>query len=85
MTLSRAYYHCEHCGAGFCPRDGTLSLEGSYLSPHVLRMVGIVGARVSFEEGHDLLANWPASTFRPRRLSGRPNDLEARSSKTSVE
>ena len=55
MTLSRAYYHCEHCGAGFCPRDGTLSLEGSYLSPHVLRMVGIVGARVSFEEGHDLL------------------------------
>lgn len=55
MTLSRAYYHCEHCQAGFCPRDQALDLQDSYLSPHVLRMVGLVGARVSFEEGHDLL------------------------------
>jgi hypothetical protein len=55
MTLSRAYYHCEHCEAGFCPRDQSLDLQDSYLSPHVLRMVGLVGARVSFEEGHDLL------------------------------
>jgi hypothetical protein len=32
-----------------------LSVEHVCLSPHVLRMVGIVGARVSFEEGHQLL------------------------------
>jgi hypothetical protein len=55
MTLSRAYYHCDRCQAGFCPRDRALGVEGGYLSPHVVRMVGIVGARVSFKEGHDLL------------------------------
>lgn len=55
MTLARAYFHCAKCDAGFCPRDRALGLEGGSLSPHVLRMVGIVGARVSFEEGHALL------------------------------
>ena len=24
MTLDRAYYHCESCRTGFCPRDRTL-------------------------------------------------------------
>ena len=55
LTLQRAYYHCEACGAGFCPRDGALGLAGGSLSPGVLRMVGRVGAMVSFEEGHELL------------------------------
>jgi len=55
MTLSRAYYYCDRCAAGFCPRDRALSVEQVSLSPHVLRMVGIVGARVSFQEGHQLL------------------------------
>jgi len=55
MTLKRAYYHCWACGTGFYPRDHALGLEGGMLSPGVLRMVGMVGAMVSFEEGHDLL------------------------------
>ena len=55
LTLERAYYHCESCEAGFCPRDRVLGVEGSSLSPGVLRMVGRVGAMVSFEEGHELL------------------------------
>jgi hypothetical protein len=55
LTLLRAYYHCKPCGTGFCPRDHALGLDRSSLSPGVLRMVGIVGSRVSFEEGHDLL------------------------------
>jgi len=55
LRLERAYYYCEVCGAGFCPRDRTLGLEGGSLSPGVLRMVGRVGAMVSFEEGHELL------------------------------
>lgn len=55
LTLLRAYYHCDSCGAGFCPRDQRLGLFGSSLSPGVLRMVGHVGALVSFHEGHDLL------------------------------
>jgi hypothetical protein len=55
LTLERAYYHCEPCAAGFCPRDRALGLEGGSLTPGVLRMVGRVGAMVSFEEGHELL------------------------------
>ena len=53
--LERAYYHCDHCGHGFCPRDRTLKIEDSHLSPCVLRMVGAVGACVSFAEGSALL------------------------------
>jgi hypothetical protein len=55
MSLSRAYYHCDRCHEGFCPRDRALGIDGRSLSPHLLRMVGVVGARVSFEEGHELL------------------------------
>ncbi len=55
LTLQRAYYHCGTCGAGFCPRDRALGLEGGTLSPGVLRMVGMVGAMVSFDEGQELL------------------------------
>jgi len=60
LKLSRAYYHCELCRAGFFPRDRTLGLEGGSLSPGVLRMVGKVGAMVSFEEGHELLTELAA-------------------------
>ena len=56
MRLERAYYHCAVCGSGFCPRDRTLDLEEASLSPGMLRMVGLVGAMVSFEEGHELLS-----------------------------
>ena len=55
LTLSRAYYHCASCEVGFCPRDRALGLYDGSLSPGVLRMVGQVGAMVSFKEGHELL------------------------------
>jgi hypothetical protein len=55
LTLERAYYHCAACDAGACPRDRRLGLEGTSLSPAVTRMVGAVGALVSFVEGHALL------------------------------
>ena len=55
MTLKRAYFYCNNCNRGFCPRDRILGLEHGSLSPHVLRMVGIVGGQASFKEGHELL------------------------------
>jgi hypothetical protein len=55
LVLKRAYYHCDACDSGFCPRDRVLGLDNSSLSPAVLRMVGQVGAMVSFQEGHELL------------------------------
>lgn len=55
LTLKRAYYYCACCQQGFCPRDRSLGLVGSSLSPALQRMVGLVGAMVSFEEGSELL------------------------------
>lgn len=55
MELDRAYYHCTHCSRGFSPRDRDLGIERSSVSPAVLRMIGAVGALVSFEEGSALL------------------------------
>ena len=55
MALGRAYYHCEECEVGFCPRDRALGLAGTSLSPAVARMNGQAAAMVSFEETHELL------------------------------
>lgn len=55
LHLRRAYYHCACCGHGFYPRDRTLGVEGLCLTPALTRMVGHVGALVSFAEGSALL------------------------------
>jgi len=55
MTLSRAYYHCDLCQAGFCPRDGALGIQETSLSPAVTRMVGLAAAMVSFAESSELM------------------------------
>lgn len=56
LKLERAYFPCSGCGHGFCPRDQQLGLDNTALSPAVTRMIGTVGAMVSFEEGSQLLA-----------------------------
>lgn len=55
LTLNRAYYHCDGCHHGWFPRDVALGLQGSSLSPAVIRMTGLVAARVSFAESEELL------------------------------
>ena len=55
MTLWRAYYHCDACAAGFCPRDQALGMEGTSLSPATTRMVGLSAAMVSFQESAELI------------------------------
>lgn len=55
LLLARAYYHCATCGQGVCPRDHALGMEAQSLSPAVVRMIGTVGALVSFEQGSELL------------------------------
>ena len=55
LELERAYYHCSDCQQGFFPRDHALGLENSSLSPAVTRMIGAVGALVSFQEGSELM------------------------------
>ncbi|MBI4514568.1 MAG: ISKra4 family transposase [Deltaproteobacteria bacterium] len=55
LTLSRAYYYCEPCAAGFCPRDRALGLQDSSLSPATTRMVGKSASMVSFGESSELM------------------------------
>lgn len=55
LTLERAWYHCSSCGHGFSPRDRTLALDGTSLSPAVTRMVGVTAAELSFEKSSTLL------------------------------
>jgi hypothetical protein len=57
MTLLRAYYHCDACNDGFCPRDQTLGVAATSLSPAVTRMVGVSASLVSFAESSELLAD----------------------------
>jgi hypothetical protein len=55
VTLRRAYYHCDDCGAGWFPRDIAYGMQRRSLSPAVLRMTGLVASRVSFAESEELL------------------------------
>lgn len=56
LTLTRTYVVCSLCQSGFFPHDRTRGLEGASLTPGVVRMIGVVGSMVSFEEGASLLA-----------------------------
>jgi hypothetical protein len=75
LQLERAYYHCSHCGRGSCPRDQALGLVGSSLSPGVLRMVGQVGAMVSFEEGDSLLQGLAGLAVGSKQVERRAKEL----------
>ena len=55
LTLQRAYYHCDACRRGSCPRDEALGLQGTSLSPATTRMVGLTAAEVSFAKASEWL------------------------------
>ena len=57
LTLERAYYHCDACRTGVCPRDQALGMQqATSLSPATTRMVGLTAAEVSFAKTSELLA-----------------------------
>ena len=62
LTLERAYYHCDACRTGVCPRDRALGLHATSLSPGVLRMVGLAASDFSFAAASDLL--WELAAVR---------------------
>jgi hypothetical protein len=55
LRLERAYYDCDLCHKGFCPRDQALRLQSFSLTPGVLRMTASAAALVSFQESSGLL------------------------------
>jgi hypothetical protein len=77
IHLSRAYYHCSACGHGFCPRDRALGMSEASLSPALVRMVGAVGATVSFQEGSTLLHELAGVDVDPKRVEREAERLGA--------
>jgi hypothetical protein len=77
LHLERAYYHCRSCGGGFCPRDRSLGLENSSLSPAVTRRVGTGGALVSFQEGRELRQELAGVTVDAKQVERTAEDLGA--------
>ena len=53
ITLDRAYYVCPQCHQGHSPRDRELDVKGTECSPGVRRMMALVGARASFDQGRE--------------------------------
>ena len=68
MTLQRAYYHCESCRTGFCPRDRTLGIDETTLSPAATRMTAAAAARVSFKEASTLLDELAGLAVGPKQV-----------------
>jgi len=69
LQLERAYYHCSSCGHGFYPRDKQLGIENTSFSAALTRMVGTVGAMVSFQEGSELLQDLAGVAVDPKQVA----------------
>lgn len=48
--MSRAYYHCRHCGRGQSPHDARLGLSACDLSRGAAQVVALTGTLASFAE-----------------------------------
>jgi hypothetical protein len=68
LTLERAWYHCDSCGHGFSPRDRALGMADAFLSPAVLRMVGLAASRVSFAGARGLLRELAGLAVSPKTI-----------------
>ena len=68
VTLTRRYYLCLSCHTGFFPKDRTLGIDGASVTPGVLRMVGIVGAELSFEKGGAFLKDLAGLSVSPKQV-----------------
>ena len=68
LTLERAYYHCDACQTGVCPRDRALGLHETSLSPATTRMVGLAALSVSFAEAGELLKALAGVAVDPKQV-----------------
>ena len=55
IEYRRAYYYCDSCRQGWFPRDRSMGLDGSAVSPGVVRMIGQAAGRESFAQSQVLL------------------------------
>jgi hypothetical protein len=51
VEVSRPYYLCSHCHAGYFPADAELDIQDTEFSPGVRRMQAVVGQESPFDHG----------------------------------
>ena len=68
LRLERAYYHCDACQTGVCPRDRMLGLQDTSLSPATTRMVGLAATSVSFAEASEWLGELAGVAVDPKQV-----------------
>ena len=72
VEVVRAYYHCVACHSGKIPKDEELDIAGTSLSPGVRRMIGHVGGKEPFDQGHvdlEVLAGITVKTKQVERVA----------------
>lgn len=72
VEVVRAYYHCSACHEGKIPKDEELDIAGTSLSPGVRRMIGHVGGKEAFDQGHldlEILAGITVKTKQVERVT----------------
>src|ERR1700721_3479727 len=77
LRLGRAYYYCEQCQSGFCPRDEALGLGLFSLTPGVLRMTASTASLVGFEESSGLLHELAGGEVSAKQAERAPEALGA--------
>lgn len=72
VEVVRAYYYCAACHGGKIPKDEKLDIARTSLSPGVRRMIGHVGGKEAFEQGHvdlEILAGITVQTKQVERVA----------------
>ena len=68
VRLERAYYHCNVCNAGICPRDRALGMEKTSLSPATIRMVGFAASECSFATASGMMKELAGLKIDPKMV-----------------
>ena len=55
IEMTRGYYHCGICQAGFAPLDTNLGVEHTSLSPALARAAALAGAEMPYAKSFDLI------------------------------
>lgn len=56
VEISRGYYHCGTCRRGFAPVDTRLGIDGTGLSPGLVRACALAGAEMPYDKSRELIA-----------------------------
>ncbi|QGH69210.1 ISKra4 family transposase [Pseudactinotalea sp. HY158] len=55
VEITRGYYHCGACRAGFAPLDTRLGVQGTGLSPGLARACALAGSEMPYAKGFELI------------------------------